>query len=297
MSATLPPGVTIAKPQPELKLGGEYDNRHHDYLVYHDDRDRADILHDASAFPTHCVIGSPQEIMAKLFACSGSLGSSRYREATKFRAIPDMGWEEARIALARLQTDVSGWDRAHRTTTEHYVALAEFALTVYGFQGFNGRRGEHAVKLRGELAHVIQVNLQHHLRMELHGSADTARVFDYPITNRLQGEGWRGNAVLWAKVPTSACQWVRIIEATPAQVIASLGYLRTAGDLECTAPVRRRGRHALVVSEHAADGGGICRGDPHRGHARPRRHEARHTLRWHHAFDANLSDASGYIRV
>jgi hypothetical protein len=47
---------------------------------------------------------------------------------------------------------------------------------------------------------VIPLNLQEHLQTELHKSAQTMR----PITNRLQGEDWRSNAVLWAEVPTAA---------------------------------------------------------------------------------------------
>jgi hypothetical protein len=227
MNVRLLPGLTIGEPPLELRLGNDAEPwRSRDYAIYNDDRDRQDILHEATAFPAAVTAGTPDELMAKLFACSGAVDSSRYLEPTKFRAIPDMAWPEARAALNRLSVDVSGYDRGHRTGTEHFVALAEFVLTVQGFTGFQGLRGEHAVKLRDRLTHVIPVDLQHHLRMELRGSADTVRVLACPITNRLQGEGWRGNVVLWAKVPTSARQWVRIIEATPAQMLASLDYLR-----------------------------------------------------------------------
>jgi hypothetical protein len=224
MSITLPPGVTIAKPPAELKLGDADDDWCHHYLDHNDDR--PDILHDATAFPARVTAGSPEELMAKLFACSGSVDSSRYMEPTKFRSIPEMNWEEARVALNRLRVDVSGWDRRHRTGTEHYAALAEFALTVYRFTGFQGLRGEHAVKLRKELAHVIPADLKHHLMMVLHRAEDTAKVIAWPITNCLQREGWRGNVVLWARVPTGAGKWAEIIEATSDQVMGSLDYLR-----------------------------------------------------------------------
>jgi len=37
---------------------------------------------------------------------------------------------------------------------------------------------------------------------------------------------WRGNGALWANAPTSASDWVTIIEADPDQILGSLGFLR-----------------------------------------------------------------------
>jgi hypothetical protein len=232
MSGTLP-GLTIGDPPPELGLDNDDEDRWH-YRPYcdhdRDERRRTDILHAAVAFPQEFPAGSPDEIMVRPFACSGSADSSRYQEATRFRVIPDMGWEEARVALKRLRLDQG------RRGTEDYVARAEFALTVHGF-GFQGLEGAHAVKLREELADEIAANLRAHLAKGLGTSAGTVQRLSRPITSRLQGEGWRGdrdwrsggwhdNAELWAKVPTAAATWVRIIEATGEQIIASLAYLR-----------------------------------------------------------------------
>jgi hypothetical protein len=226
MSATLPPGVTIAKPPPELELDDEDDDRRLGYRrPYYDDDDRRspDALQAATAFPERIEAGLPEALAAKLFGCSGSLDSARYLEATRFRTMANMGWEEARVALNRLLVEVAGYGR--RKTTREYVALAEFALTAVACEPFTGRKGDNAVKLRKELDDAIG-RLQRHLGSVLRTSADNTRVLARPITDRLHGENWRSNVVLWTKVPTAADSWTRIIAATSEQAMASLDFLR-----------------------------------------------------------------------
>ena len=108
----------------------------------------------AHAFPEPFQ-AEPLEVLrtTQLLACSGSIDSGRYREANKFRTLPEMGWEEARIALNRCAVVLRD------TKPATYVALAAFALTATGFEGFAGRRGDHAVKLREELA-AARIRLQ-----------------------------------------------------------------------------------------------------------------------------------------
>jgi hypothetical protein len=231
MSAPLPPGVEIAPPPPELKLRDKKDSGYYpDWRELIDDDqcdgNRQESLSAATKFPERIETGTPEVLRTKLFACSGSPNSLRYMEPSKFRAIPDMGWEEARIALNRLRVPLYHSYR-NRATTRDYVALAEFTLTAHGFEGFAGKKGGHAVKLRKELNEAIVLDLHRHLHEALETAKNHAAVIARPITTRLQGKGWRDNAVLWAMVPTAAARWVEIIEATPDQVIAALDYLRT----------------------------------------------------------------------
>jgi hypothetical protein len=144
-----PPGVTILPPPPELELDEDDGHRRYDWSGGYGQRSAPlSAAQAAKAFPELVEVDAPDSLRAaKMFACSGSPDSSRYREATMFRAMREMGWEEARIALNRLVVPVR-WD--HGKTSE-CVALAEFALSATGFDGFDGRRGEHAVKLRGAL--------------------------------------------------------------------------------------------------------------------------------------------------
>jgi hypothetical protein len=226
MTEPLPSGLTIGAPPLDLRLGRADGEHSYEPAVYDNERRHQDILRDTMTPPTACIAATPEALMTKLFACSGAVDGSRYMEATKFRMIADMTWPEARAALNRLHVDVSGWDRRHRTTTAHRIALAEFALTAHGFDGFQGKRGEHAVKLRDELMHVIAVEMHSYLRTGLNGSANKAPMLSRPIASRLQGKSWPGNDDLRAMVPISATHWVRIIEATAEQVIASLDHLR-----------------------------------------------------------------------
>jgi hypothetical protein len=167
--------------------------------------------------------------MGRSLLLAGSPDSSRYREATKFRAMLDMGWEEARVALNRLVEPV----RFRSARTSQYVALAEFALTAIGFTGFVGRRGEHAVKLRdalGDAGEILHLRLNTMLQEAERNAVQLSR----PIT--LHGSGdMRGshesfaNAIVrafWTLVPTTAEEWVPVVEATPDQAAAALDYLR-----------------------------------------------------------------------
>jgi hypothetical protein len=145
-------------------------------------------------------------------------------EATRFRSMPDMTWPEARAALNRLRTPIA--DYRHHGTTAEYVALAEFALTAHDFTGFAGLRGEHGVKLRQEIADVILLYLRKKLGDVLHAAERLADTVARPITNRLHGEGWRGNRALWVMVPIGAERWAPVNEASPDQAIAALDHLR-----------------------------------------------------------------------
>ena len=64
---------------------------------------RPSAVQASKAFLAPVEAGAAEALRAeKMFACSGSPDSSRYREATKFRSMQGMGWEEARVALNRL---------------------------------------------------------------------------------------------------------------------------------------------------------------------------------------------------
>jgi hypothetical protein len=167
----LPPGVTVAPPPPELKLGEE-DNPRRLWRISDPDDDnyRHDPLAEATAFPDKTETDTPDALRAKPFACSGSINSTRYQEASRFRAMPDMTWPEARVALNRLAWPVASYYWRDRATSPDYVALAEFALTAHGFTGFAGLRGEHAVKLREGLHHVLRVQLYERLQRTLHSA-------------------------------------------------------------------------------------------------------------------------------
>jgi hypothetical protein len=226
MSAALPPGVTIAKPPRELKLGGDgHDEWRHDNDEEEDHyHHRANALQDVAAFPVHVVADRPERLLSKQFACSGSPDSTRYQEATRYSTMSDMGWEEARAALGRLLVPVTGY--RSRKTTDRYVALAEFALTAAAAEPFNGRKGDHALKLRQRLNDSIQFQLRRHLTTVLHVSEENARVLAHSITSRLRGDSWHDNSILWAMIPATTNNWVRIIEATPEQTMAALNFLR-----------------------------------------------------------------------
>src|SRR5690242_20433842 len=165
MSVELPRGVTIAPPPAELKLGndGEGDGYpfpwRHGYDDYDADyrRGGSTALESATELPARTEAEGPPEMLrsSKLFACSGSVDSERYAEATKFRTMPCMTWPEARVALNRLVADTGSYSSRYRVTASEYIELAEFALTAAGFEGFEGRKGDNAVKLRDELRAAI----------------------------------------------------------------------------------------------------------------------------------------------
>ena len=220
MSIVLPPGVSIAPPPEELELDSA-DDSGYARRRYDAPYRRSQLpVQEATAFPVRIVTEAPAVLRStKAFACSGAVDSSRYQEATRFRTMPEMGWDEARVALNRLLVKTPGEAR-------DYVALAEFALSACGFEGFAGRKGDHAVKLRRQLDHAIKA-LQQRLRNRLGKLAQHAQTLARPITAHLDGEAWRNNDVLWAKVPTAPDAWVQIIDATPEQTLAALEYLRS----------------------------------------------------------------------
>jgi hypothetical protein len=209
----LPPGVTIAPPPPELRLG---DDDHFEGWGTHYRRPTLSAIQAAKAFPKPIEVDAPEALRTqKQFACSGGLDSTRYREATKFRAPVGMYWEEARIALNRLLVPV----RYDGGKSPEYVALAEFVLSVVGFSGFVGLRGEHAVKLRDALGDAI-VSLHRRLDGTLGEGGRQDTLLARPIT--LHGD-MRGTpesvansiaGAFWTMVPTGD-DWVQIIEATP----------------------------------------------------------------------------------
>jgi hypothetical protein len=224
----LPPFVTIAPPPPELQLGKTDDRDRFDYWPRGPRSETLSAVQASKAFPELIAAGEPEALRTeKMFACSGSPDSSRYREATLFRAMQDMGWEEARIALNRLMEPV----RSGRGEPSDYVALAEFALTATGFAGFVGKRGEHAVKLREALG-AARMILRKRLSEPLHQAERDAWRLSRPIT----AHGYRpdsderfANAVVrafWTLAPTPAGEWPRIVEATADQALAALDYLR-----------------------------------------------------------------------
>src|SRR3954467_6792960 len=102
--SSLPPGVTIAPPPAALKL--DRDDAYN-YPWLHRDDDGSNqrgltAVQAATAFPERVAVEGEEMLRTtKLFACSGSVNSTRYREATLLRAMPEMGWEEARVALNR----------------------------------------------------------------------------------------------------------------------------------------------------------------------------------------------------
>ena len=223
-SRSLPPGVTIAPPPAALELNSNDDDGY--AWCHRNDADQREPtgVHAAMAFPERIEVEDEAALRTtQPFACSGSVDSTRYQEATRFRAMPDMGWEEARVALNRLLVKPPHYGVGG--STRDYVALAEFALTAQGFEGFDGRKGEHAVKLRRELAGAID-RLRKRLDDTFGRAEGHATTLARPITARLDGKAWRGNDVLWAMVPTAPAAWVRIIEAAPEQAMAALEYLR-----------------------------------------------------------------------
>jgi hypothetical protein len=227
MNVVPPPGVAIGPAPPELRLGRDRETPYSYRQPWHgvDDETARDPsrLQETTEFPEPLESFPSDVLLDKLFACSGSIDSSRYQEATSFRTLPQMVWEEARVALKRLLSDT---DRRWAGSRQ-YVDVAEFALTAWGFEGFVGRKGDHAVKLRKELSDAVLLRIGRQLRSVLHTADAAADTIARPITERLHKEHmWRGNGALWANVPTSASDWVTIIEAGPNQILGSLDFLR-----------------------------------------------------------------------
>ena len=230
----LPPNVTIGPAPARLELGEDGDDGHHDYdwSGHSERRSALSSVQAAEAFPESAVVDAPESLRGeKLFPCSGSPDSTQYREASKFRAMKDMTWDEARVALKRL---LELLDR-YRAKTNQYVAIAEFALTAINFlreskAGFVGRRGEHAVKLRDELD-VARRILRKHLRDQLQKAENNTAQLSRPLTERIDIHDSYDFAdrmvrAFWTVVPTATKEWVPVVKATPEQTISALDYLR-----------------------------------------------------------------------
>jgi hypothetical protein len=217
MSEALPPGfLTIEAPTPAAPEQPE------DEAPWRE-ADRRQIALEIARLPERVAAGTPAELFGKPFACSGSPESTRYQEATRYRAIPEMDWPEARVALNRLVVDLKGdyWGRP--VPSAKIVALAGFALTAQAFD-FQGRKGDHAQRFRKQLSHVITVYLHSHLLKCLSVSADNARITARPITEQLRQ--FQSNDALQAMVPLPDGGFVRIMKATPEQAAAALQFLR-----------------------------------------------------------------------
>jgi hypothetical protein len=225
----LPFGFTIGPPVPELRLDER--QRRDDYgYDWRDRRSSLDDIGGSQEFPKPVEVDTPEALRTtKMFGCSGGVDSSRYLEATKFRTMQGMGWEEARVALNRLIVPVR-YDRDGETSER--VALAEFALSAVGFTDFVGKRGEHAVKLRDALGDAGNI-LHQRLSDLLQKAESNARSLARPIT--LHGDPRNSHEdvadsivrAFWTPMPTTAEEWVIVIEATPDQAAAALNHLRT----------------------------------------------------------------------
>jgi hypothetical protein len=214
------PDVTVSIPD-ELGLD---DGDNSDWRRYY--RSPAPEPRAAPAFPKLFPVGEASET---LFGCSGAFDSQRYREATKFRTLPEMLWEEARIALNRLFASIR-----HDGSHGDYVRLAKFTLAASGFTGFVGKRGEHAVKLREGLTEAI-VCLHRHLEARL-AQADRAeqglaRPLPLHAADVVSPYGLRRLSetivpVLRTRLPLPTDQWVTLSEATGDEAAAALDSLR-----------------------------------------------------------------------
>ena len=212
-----------------MGLGKDRNDDSYDWRSSYGQRSALTPAQAATRFPEPVAVDTPEALRSThVFGCSGGLDSHHYREATKFRTMPGMGWEEARIALNRLVQPVQY--EHERGTIRQWVNLAEFALTAIGFTGFDGRRGEHGVKLRDELGYARDI-----LHRRLHGllqkAESNAAQLSRPITLHVDIRDSHDFAdtivrAFWTWVPVTAKEWVSVVEATPEQATAALDYLR-----------------------------------------------------------------------
>ena len=182
--------------------------------------------HNAAEFPASYETAPPEELAAKLYGCSGSMESERYLEATQYRAIRDMDWGEARLALNRLisEAKVRYSRRMSYPTIAECLALAEFALTASSFD-FAGKKGEAAPKFRNEVS-VARNLLANQLSWRLKESAANVEKVAGPIITPMMHPQYERNDALWAMVPLPDGQSVMIRDMTPEQALASLDYMR-----------------------------------------------------------------------
>jgi hypothetical protein len=188
-----------------------------------------DTVQTARAFPEPVPVEPPE---TQPFACSGGIGSARYQEAAKYRALSEMTWDEARVALNRLvvMLPYAGGP------PDAYVAVAEFALAADGRDGFVGRKGEHAVKLRAELNRAIG-RLKDRLDLRLGEAENNAKHLARPLPQHgadLGSDILVGDLVkraLSTMVPVAPDRWVRVTQATGGEVLAALESLRLLLDI------------------------------------------------------------------
>lgn len=222
MSDALPFGVTIAPAPAELRLGEVDERERLDWRG--SERSRVSPVQAAKAFPEPITV---EPLDAKQFACSGGVDSTRYREANTYRCLSEMTWEEARVALRRLYLPVQ---YVMSGKPAEFVALAELALVADGREGFVGKKGEHAGKLRVELdlaRGCLRDYLARRLALaEAHGSR-LAR----PIVGQVEGMSAPAVAdrlvgAYSTQLPIAGGGWVQLSEALPDEVIAALEDLR-----------------------------------------------------------------------
>jgi DNA-binding ferritin-like protein len=187
--------------------------------------ERSAVDPSATQFPKSYETGPPEELIAKLYGCSGSMDTTCYQEATKFRALGEMDWTEARLALNRLinsgqERRYPGWEPS--LTRAEYIAVAEFALTASNFN-FAGKKGEAAPKFRNEVSAAIKY-LAGHLSRRLSASAKSDEITAAPVTDLMSTH--EKNDALRAMVPLPDGVFVMVRQATPEQALASLEYMR-----------------------------------------------------------------------
>jgi hypothetical protein len=226
MTDLLPPGFLTFEP---AELPPEESEAEPSHYYFHDDRRR--IGYESTAFPERLTTGTPQELTAKLYGCSGSLDTTRYKEVAKLRDMAAMDWADARVALSRLvaevREDYSYRRRRREASTRDLIALAEFALTARGFD-FLGKKGENAPKFRKELADAVGLFLHPPLNERLTASTNTAKITAKPVTETMS-DGWEPNDALQAKVPISDGVYARIINSTPEQAFLARIHAALAG--------------------------------------------------------------------
>ncbi|MBV8091549.1 MAG: hypothetical protein JO139_18640 [Alphaproteobacteria bacterium] len=232
MNQALRPGLTIEEPT-EIE---EFDELDADEIEAEPQPSEFcyggphDVEYEATAYPERCETGTQEDLIAKFYACSGSLGSTQYREATKFRDLANMDWGDARVALNRLVTPIRETPCSYRRHKPDdinckLVALAEFALTARGFQEFCGKKGDAAPRFRQELQDAATLYLASPLNERLEISAQRAAITARSITETMKHR-WEPNDALQAKVPTPGGVYVRVLESTPEQAISALEYMR-----------------------------------------------------------------------
>lgn len=222
MSDALPFGVTIAPAPAELRLGGDDERERFDWR--RPESSRVSPVQSAKAFPEPVAV---EPLDGKQFACSGGVGSTRYREATIYRRSSEMTWEEARVALRRLYLPVQ---YVMSSKPAEFIALAELALVADGREGFVGKKGEHAGKLRDELG-LARGYLRDYLGRRLDTAEHYASRLARPILRQIEDMSVSAIAdrlvgAFSTALPVAGGRWVQLSEALPDEVTAALEALR-----------------------------------------------------------------------